>query len=357
MADRHNTCINPCLTNDNTGWTSNATAPTRTDVTGLGFGRQFAARYTDGSVAFSPAGAASAGLDYTVSVYVRPHSFTISGSIFIEFLDAGSGSLGFSSAGFTASNGTVTRISVTATAPTSTAFVRFVITGENFGTNTTDFTQALFEQASTLESYFDGDSPSGSWDGAAGNSPSTLSSGSAVTGDVSQTITGTVTATGANAAAGTASQTLTAALTAAGANAAVGAAAQTVTGSVTASGTNAASGGAASTTTAGVTASGVNAAAGAASSTASASVTASAVVTGTEALPTVTVAITVEASVISPSSGGGWYGLLDILREAAEERRVERERVPVACPNDGEPLRAGPNGELHCTFDGFIYQG
>jgi uncharacterized Zn finger protein (UPF0148 family) len=24
----------------------------------------------------------------------------------------------------------------------------------------------------------------------------------------------------------------------------------------------------------------------------------------------------------------------------------------VACPNDGEPLRTGPDGQLYCPFDG-----
>lgn len=50
---------------------------------------------------------------------------------------------------------------------------------------------------------------------------------------------------------------------------------------------------------------------------------------------------------------GSWYGLLSILREGAELYRQERERDPVACPNDGEPLQQGPDGELFCSFDGW----
>ena len=50
---------------------------------------------------------------------------------------------------------------------------------------------------------------------------------------------------------------------------------------------------------------------------------------------------------------GSWYGLLDILREGAQLYREERERDPVACPNDGEPLKSGPDGELFCPSDGW----
>jgi hypothetical protein len=50
-----------------------------------------------------------------------------------------------------------------------------------------------------------------------------------------------------------------------------------------------------------------------------------------------------------------WEQLRDIERERREEANRERVDEPVACPNDGEPLVRGPNGELHCTFDGWQY--
>ncbi|HEX6968895.1 MAG TPA: hypothetical protein VF174_08835 [Micromonosporaceae bacterium] len=50
-----------------------------------------------------------------------------------------------------------------------------------------------------------------------------------------------------------------------------------------------------------------------------------------------------------------WYGLLAILRESRDEIRQELQRPPEACPNDGEPLDAGPSGSLHCPFDGYEY--
>lgn len=52
-------------------------------------------------------------------------------------------------------------------------------------------------------------------------------------------------------------------------------------------------------------------------------------------------------------ANGGWYGLLSVLQEASEFRRADVERSRLACPNDGEPLRAGPHGGLFCPFDGW----
>ena len=50
-----------------------------------------------------------------------------------------------------------------------------------------------------------------------------------------------------------------------------------------------------------------------------------------------------------------WEQLLAIRREAADELRAEKSAPPVACPRDGEPLRSGPDGTLHCTYDGYQY--
>jgi len=50
-----------------------------------------------------------------------------------------------------------------------------------------------------------------------------------------------------------------------------------------------------------------------------------------------------------------WEELLSIYKEAADQRRAEKSQPPVACPRDGEPLTAGPDGTLHCRFDGYVY--
>lgn len=48
-----------------------------------------------------------------------------------------------------------------------------------------------------------------------------------------------------------------------------------------------------------------------------------------------------------------WEDLLSIKYEAEELARLDREQPPISCPNDGTPLQPGPNGELHCKFDGY----
>lgn len=53
----------------------------------------------------------------------------------------------------------------------------------------------------------------------------------------------------------------------------------------------------------------------------------------------------------------GWWELLSIGQENAQYVREERTEPPLACPNDGEPLRQGPNGELYCTWDGWQWNG
>ncbi|MBO3751536.1 hypothetical protein J5X84_36150 [Streptosporangiaceae bacterium NEAU-GS5] len=163
------------------------------------------------------------------------------------------------------------------------------------------------------------------------------SASTAVSGDVTATTTAGVTATGANAAVGSATATTTTTTTATGANAAAGA--------VTA------------TTTASTTATGVNAAAGAVNATTTTTVTATATVTGTEVIATTTTTVIAEATVTRAATGSGWYGLLDIVQESAALAAAERSAPPVACPNDGVPLREGPGGILHCTFDGYRWEG
>jgi hypothetical protein len=48
-----------------------------------------------------------------------------------------------------------------------------------------------------------------------------------------------------------------------------------------------------------------------------------------------------------------WEQLLDIGREAVALRQADESRPPQSCPNDGEPLKRGPNGILRCPSDGW----
>lgn len=50
-----------------------------------------------------------------------------------------------------------------------------------------------------------------------------------------------------------------------------------------------------------------------------------------------------------------WDQLRSILAENREWRLAEESAPPESCPNDGEPLTEGPNGELHCRHDGYTW--
>lgn len=52
-----------------------------------------------------------------------------------------------------------------------------------------------------------------------------------------------------------------------------------------------------------------------------------------------------------------WEELLSIYKEAEGQWQAERAAPPVACPQDGEPLDQGPDGVLHCQWDGWTYRG
>lgn len=63
-------------------------------------------------------------------------------------------------------------------------------------------------------------------------------------------------------------------------------------------------------------------------------------------------ASTVTATATSPAAGS-WDSLIGIMAEWRNIARDEATRTPVACPNDGTPLTAGPDGGLFCPFDGW----
>jgi hypothetical protein len=52
-----------------------------------------------------------------------------------------------------------------------------------------------------------------------------------------------------------------------------------------------------------------------------------------------------------------WEQLISIIRESADEAHTDASTPPIACPNDGEPLLTGPDGQLFCRFDGWRYEG
>lgn len=65
---------------------------------------------------------------------------------------------------------------------------------------------------------------------------------------------------------------------------------------------------------------------------------------------------TITATVTNPVvtvTGGSWYELISITDEARQYALQARELSLMACPNDGEPYRTGPDGSLFCPYDGY----
>lgn len=171
MAARHNTCVNPACGLDVTGW-GGASTPTRTAVTG--FDRPYAARYTSGTYATTAAGAVTAGLPHTLSVYAYFDVAGVAGGVtYIEWRRADNSVITYSNANFSVPGQQVVRLSNTATAPDEAAEASLIVEF-GFGGGAGDLTMVLIEEGDELLPYFDGDSEGASWDGVPGSSSSTL---------------------------------------------------------------------------------------------------------------------------------------------------------------------------------------
>lgn len=48
-----------------------------------------------------------------------------------------------------------------------------------------------------------------------------------------------------------------------------------------------------------------------------------------------------------------WWQLINIIRESRDLTASGRDIERYVCPNDGEMLTQGPNGEWRCRFDGY----
>lgn len=90
--------------------------------------------------------------------------------------------------------------------------------------------------------------------------------------------------------------------------------------------------------------------------TSTATVTAAAVGGPGSVAGTTTSHATITATVTNPVvtiTGGSWYELISITDEARQYALQARELALMACPNDGEPYRTGPDGSLFCPYDGY----
>lgn len=178
MATRKNASPNPALKNNNTGWGGGST-PTRS--TGLsGLPRTTGAHYSVNSYASLPAVAAGAGETWTLSCYFQNNTGTNLGSKVVYFVCQKPGD-DFSITTSVALPVGTTRVSFTNVTLTGTVGLYMLIDSfdATLGSGV-EITGVLFEKVGALDSYFDGDTASATWDGTNGNSSSTLTTGSDV---------------------------------------------------------------------------------------------------------------------------------------------------------------------------------
>jgi hypothetical protein len=71
--------------------------------------------------------------------------------------------------------------------------------------------------------------------------------------------------------------------------------------------------------------------------------------------------ISAAAGASGAAAAGSWWGLDSALKHNREEFEAYVSMPPMACPNDGEPLRNAPAAmsasgvELYCPYDGWRY--
>jgi hypothetical protein len=181
---RHNVTLNPAFKNGETGWTGASGDTNLAPVTGLptgagNFPRDTGARYSSGGFAQSPLSpvTGAAGNPFTASLYIRPTVFSPSGGVLYLVFRRSPGGDDFthSVALGTLTVNTVTRVSISnIVAPANTTHVYVVLDGINFTDVPSDISCLLIEPSDAVDAYFDGDTLGATWDGADGDSASTL---------------------------------------------------------------------------------------------------------------------------------------------------------------------------------------
>lgn len=173
---RYNKCANPALGANANDWAgTGGTGSGRVSVSG--FDRPWGIRRTGQTTTMwvaPPYNAAASGETWTDSLYAKS-SVSQEVRVYVRAYDSVGTKVGETTVAYvTLAAGVVTRLSGTFTMPALTAFQRIEVYYEAAAAaDTIDFTMALSELVSTLGSYFDGDTPTASWDGVQHNSTST----------------------------------------------------------------------------------------------------------------------------------------------------------------------------------------
>lgn len=181
---RHNLCPNPAAGTNATGWSGTALPARDPAVTGMLVTTGIES--TGSGFIQTPTGVVTPGQDVTVSFQIKNNSGgTIAGGkqVFVAFTRSAGGD-DFTQSFNTAAlgiNGNVQRASGTVVAPALATGVYLVIDGLPADIQVT---AVLYETVAALDTYFDGDSPSCTWDGAADNSTSTFNDTSEISSDL-----------------------------------------------------------------------------------------------------------------------------------------------------------------------------
>lgn len=200
MTSRHNLSPNPSAKNNTTGWSSSGTlTQASSGVTGMP--RTTATYWQSNGYVQTPTIACVSGDVINTSFYLQNDSgFSANGkTIYIAFTrSAGGDDFSQTATRSFAASGSTSRVDVTGTAPALATGCYLVIDSINGSVGGgMHIGCVLAEKVGTVDTYFDGDSTDASWDGADGNSTSTLTpvTGLAVTvwdGAVEQPATVTV---------------------------------------------------------------------------------------------------------------------------------------------------------------------
>lgn len=180
-SDRHNLCPNPSAEVNADGWVPRSpTNPAITTVSrassGWSGGNSIRATAVTGGTGgvVLPIGQVVEALQYTVSLYAFGPTLGLTFNPFIDWLDL-NGQYLSTSAGTPIFTGAAwARMSTTATAPAGAKYARPFVTMSGMTAGDTVLLDAALYELGTLQAYFDGDSATAAWDGAADISTSTL---------------------------------------------------------------------------------------------------------------------------------------------------------------------------------------
>ncbi len=176
---RRNLCPNPAAKNNTTGWGGNAN-PAR--VTGLtGFPSTTGMKAANSGFTQSPTGACAPGDQLVVSFYQQSPGILGTKTVYAAFTRTAGGD-DFSQTFTTSLDGTVKRATATVTAPANATGVYLIFDGIAADVVMTD---VMYEPGTVDGGYADGDTSGWAWDGTNGNSTSSETGLTSVTGTLS----------------------------------------------------------------------------------------------------------------------------------------------------------------------------